>query len=138
MFGSFLTLSRIPIYLTEYLQGLEIAPFFVIMVIFVIYFLLGCLMDAMAILVFMTPIIYPIVISMGFNGIWFGIMTIIMLNTGLLTPPVGVVSLIVASITNISPMKVFRGVIPFWITLIIAGILITIFPQIVTYLPSLM
>jgi tripartite ATP-independent transporter DctM subunit len=138
MFGSFLTLSRIPIYLAKYIENLDVTSFFVVMIIFAIYFILGCLMDAMAILVFMTPIIYPIVISMGFSGIWFGVMSIIMLNTGLLTPPVGVVSLVVASITKVAPLKVFRGVIPFWITLIIGGIIITIFPQIATYLPSLM
>ena len=138
MFGTFLTVSRIPLYLTNFLQGLNVEPFLVIMIIFAIYFVMGAFMDAMAILVIMTPIVYPIVISMGYNGVWFGIMTIIMLLTGLLTPPVGVVTLIVASITKVSPAQVFRGVMPFWLTLIVAGIIITIFPQIVLYLPSIM
>jgi tripartite ATP-independent transporter DctM subunit len=138
MFGTFLTVSRIPIYLTNFLRGLDIAPFLVIMVIFLIYFVMGAFMDAMAILVIMTPIVYPIVLSLGYNGVWFGVMTMIMLLTGLLTPPVGVVSLIVASITKVPPAQVFRGVMPFWFTLIVAGIIITIFPQIVLFLPNVM
>lgn len=138
MFGTFLTVSRIPLYLTNFLRGLDIAPFLIIMVIFLIYFVMGAFMDAMAILVIMTPIVYPIVISLGYNGVWFGVMTMIMLLTGLLTPPVGVVSLIVASITKVPPAQVFRGVMPFWFTLIVAGIIITIFPQIVLFLPNVM
>ena len=138
MFGTFLTVSRIPLYLTTFLRGLDIQPFLVIMIIFLIYFIMGAFMDAMAILVIMTPIVYPIVISIGYNGVWFGVMTMIMLLIGLLTPPVGVVSLIVASITKIPPAQVFRGVMPFWFTLIAAGIIITIFPQIVLFLPNVM
>ncbi|MDW7740322.1 MAG: TRAP transporter large permease subunit, partial [Bacillota bacterium] len=69
---------------------------------------------------------------------WFGVMTIMMLLTGLLTPPVGVVSLVASSITKIPSMKVFAAQWPFWITLIIASILVAAFPQIVLFLPSLM
>lgn len=138
MFGTFLTISRIPIFLTTFLKGLDVSPFLVIMIIFAIYFALGAFMDAMAILVIMTPIVYPIVISLGYNGVWFGVMTMVMLLTALLTPPVGVVSLIVASISKVPPAEVFRGVIPFWLTLIVAGIILTIFPQIALFLPNLM
>ena len=86
----------------------------------------------------MTPIVYPIVRSMGFSGIWFGVLTVMMLNIGLLTPPVGVVSLVTASITRVPPMKVFRGVVPLWITLIVASAIVVAFPQLATFLPNLM
>jgi len=138
MFGRFLTLSRLPLHLSNFVTTLDINRYLVLAVIFVIYFILGCIMDGMAILAIMTPVVYPIIRSLGFNGIWFGVLTVLMLNIGLLTPPVGVVSLVTASITKVPPMKVFKGVVPFWITLIIASILVTAFPQLATFLPSLM
>lgn len=138
MFGRFLSLSRIPLNMTNFVKTMDVSPYIVLTVIFAIYFVLGTLMDAMAILVIMTPITYPIVISLGFNGVWFGVLSVLMLNIGLLTPPVGVVSLITASVTKVPPLKVFRGVIPFWITLIAVCVLIIAFPQLATFLPSLM
>jgi TRAP-type C4-dicarboxylate transport system permease large subunit len=86
MFGRFLALSRIPIYLTNLVKTMSVSPYLILAIIFVIYFVLGMLMDGMAILVIMTPITYPIAISLGFSGIWVGILTILMLNIGLLTP----------------------------------------------------
>ena len=138
LFGAFLTRSLIPMRLTEFIEGLHIAPFFIILIILLIYTLMGTFMDEMATLVIMTPIIYPLVMSLGYNGVWFGVMTIMMLLTGLLTPPVGVVSLVASSITKVPSMKVFAAQWPFWVTLIIASILVAAFPNIVLFLPSLM
>ncbi|HHX74515.1 MAG TPA: TRAP transporter large permease [Firmicutes bacterium] len=138
MFGSFLTRSLIPVELLNFVQGLDVAPFVVILLILLLYTLLGPIMDEMAILVIMTPIVYPMIISLGYDGVWFGVMTIMMLLTGLLTPPVGVVSLVASSVTKVPAMKVFAAQWPFWITLIIACIIVAAFPQIVLFIPSLM
>ncbi len=138
LFGAFLTRSLIPMRLTGFIDGLHIEPFFIILIILVIYTAMGTFMDEMATLVIMTPIIYPIVMSLGYNGVWFGVMTIMMLLTGLLTPPVGVVSLVASSITKVPSTQVFAAQWPFWITLIIASILVAAFPNIVLFLPSLM
>ncbi|MCR4429622.1 MAG: TRAP transporter large permease [Tepidanaerobacteraceae bacterium] len=138
MFGRFLSLSRIPLVMTDFVKTMEVSPYFVLAVIFLIYFVLGCLMDGMAILAIMTPVVYPIIKALGYNGVWFGVLTVLMLNIGLLTPPVGVVSLVTASVTKVQPMKVFRGVVPFWITLIVACIIVIAFPQLATFLPGLM
>jgi tripartite ATP-independent transporter DctM subunit len=138
MFGRFLALSRIPLVMTNFVKTMDVTPYLVLAVIFMIYFILGCFMDGMAILAIMTPVTYPIITTLGYNGIWFGVLTVLMLNIGLLTPPVGVVSLVTASITKVPPMKVFRGVVPFWITLIITCIIVIIFPGLATFLPSLM
>ena len=108
------------------------------MVILIIYTLMGPFMDEMATLVIMTPIVYPIITSLGYDGVWFGVLTIMMLLTGLCTPPVGVVSLVAASITKIPAIKVFASQWPFWITLIVATILMVAFPDIILYLPRLM
>jgi tripartite ATP-independent transporter DctM subunit len=138
LFGAFLTRSLIPLRLIELVQGLNVAPFWIVMVILIIYTLMGPFMDEMATLVIMTPIVYPIITSLGYDGVWFGVLTIMMLLTGLCTPPVGVVSLVAASITKIPAIKVFASQWPFWITLIVATILMVAFPDIILYLPRLM
>jgi len=138
MFGYFLTVTRIPIALTSYIAALEIAPVLVIFVLFALYFVMGALMDEIAILVIMTPIVYPLVIKLGYDGVWFGVLTIMMLLTGLLTPPVGLLSFIVSGITNVPLNKVYAGVTPFWIALIFAITLVILFPEIALILPRMM
>lgn len=138
IFGFFLSVSRIPIELGEFVSTLTLTPWIVITLIFVVYFAMGALMDEIAILVIMTPIIYPVIISLGYDGVWFGVLTIMMLLTGLLTPPVGLITFVVAGVTKIPLGEVFRGVLPFVATLSVAILLVIAFPGIATWLPGLM
>ena len=138
MFGYFLTVTRIPLLVTDFISSLDIAPFLIIFVLFALYFVMGALMDEIAILVIMTPIVYPIIIKLGYDGVWFGVLTIMMLLTGLLTPPVGLLSFIVSGLTNVPLNKVYAGVTPFWIALLVAISLVIIFPEIALFLPKMM
>ncbi len=138
MFGYFLTVTRIPLQITEFVASLDIAPYLVVFVIFAIYFVMGALMDEIAILVIMTPIVYPVIIKLGYDGVWFGVLTIMMLLTGFLTPPVGLLSFIVSGVTHIPLNKVYAGVTPFWIALMVAISLVIIFPEIALFLPRMM
>ncbi len=138
MLGFFLSITRIPRELGEWIGGLDVAPVVVITAIFVIYFIGGALMDEIALLVIMTPITYPVVIDLGYNGVWFGVLSIMMLLTGLLTPPVGLLTFVVSGITKIPLGQVYRAVTPFWITLALAILLVIFFPPIATSLPDLM
>jgi tripartite ATP-independent transporter DctM subunit len=138
MFGYFLTLTRIPADLAGFVAGLQVSPPLVVAAIFLIYFALGALMDEIAILVIMTPIVYPVVIALGYDGVWFGVMSIMMLLTGMLTPPVGLLSFVTSSATGISLEKVYSGVTPFWMTLIVANALVIVFPDLALFLPNLM
>jgi tripartite ATP-independent transporter DctM subunit len=138
MFGYFLTVTRIPIAITTFISSLEVAPFLVVFVLFAIYFVMGALMDEIAILVIMTPIVYPLIIKLGYDGVWFGVLTIMMLLTGLLTPPVGLLSFIVSGLTDVPLNKVYAGVTPFWMALIVAISLVIMFPEIVLILPRMM
>jgi tripartite ATP-independent transporter DctM subunit len=138
MYGFFLSVTRIPRNLGEFVEDLEVAPFLVIGVIFLIYFVLGAVMDEIAILVIMTPMMYPIVIGLGYDGVWFGVVSIMMLLSGLLTPPVGLIAYVVSSITGVPVARVFRAVAPFWVGLIVAVALAVAFPDIVMFLPDLM
>jgi tripartite ATP-independent transporter DctM subunit len=138
MFGYFLTVTRIPLVITSFIAALEISPLAVIFLLFALYFVMGALMDEIAILVIMTPIVYPLITKLGYDGVWFGVLTIMMLLTGLLTPPVGLLSFIVSGLTGVPLNKVYTGVTPFWIALIVAISLVIIFPEIVLFLPRLM
>lgn len=138
IFGFFLSVSRIPIELGEWITALEIAPWIIVTLIFVVYFILGALMDEIAILVIMTPIMYPVIIALGFSGVWFGVLTIMMLLTGLLMPPVGLITFVVAGVTRIPLGDVFRGIFPFVGALAVAIMAVIFFPELVTWLPDLM
>jgi tripartite ATP-independent transporter DctM subunit len=138
MFGFFLTVTRIPMWLGRTVSDIDVAPWLIVGLIFVIYFLLGAVMDEIAILVIMTPLMYPVIIDLGYDGIWFGVLTIMMLLTGLLTPPIGLIAFVVAGITSIPLTRVFRGLTPFWLALCLAIALVILFPAIATWLPGLM
>ncbi len=138
IFGFFLSVSRIPIELGEFVAGLEVAPWLIITLIFIVYFILGALMDEIAILVIMTPIMYPVIIGLGYSGVWFGVLTIMMLLTGLLMPPVGLITFVVAGVTKVPLSDVFRGIFPFVGALAVAIMLVIFFPGLATWLPDLM
>ncbi len=138
MFGFFLAVTRIPMWLGRTVTDLDVLPWMIVAIIFLIYFALGAIMDEIAILVIMTPMMYPVILDLGYDGIWFGVLTIMMLLTGLLTPPIGLVTFLVSGLTNISLGKVFRGLTPFWFTLVIAIALVIAFPAIATWLPTFM
>ena len=138
LYGHFLTATRIPLMMRDSIIALDLAPLVLVTFIFACYFVAGFFMDAMAVIVILTNLFYPLVISAGYNGIWFGVVTILMVNIGFLTPPVGAVSMVTASVTNIRVETVFKGVTPYWIALILATFINILFPQIATFLPGLM
>ena len=139
MFGYFLSITRIPRALGTWIEGLDVVPWMVVAAVFLVYFVLGALMDEIAILVIMTPITYPIVVDgLGYDGVWFGVLSIMMLLTGLIVPPVGVITFVVAGITKIPLQKVFRGIMPFVVTLAIAVFLVIWFPDLALFLPDRM
>ncbi len=138
LYGHFLTATRIPLIMKEYIVALNLSPLMLIGLVFLIYFVAGFVMDAMAIIVIFTNLFYPLVTQAGYNGIWFGVITIMLCNIGFLTPPVGPVSMVTASATDTPVEAVFKGVTPFWAALIAATAILIAFPIIATYLPSMM
>jgi tripartite ATP-independent transporter DctM subunit len=138
LYGHFLTATRIPLIMKEYIIALNLSPLMLIMLVFLIYFVAGFVMDAMAIIVIFTNLFYPLVTQAGYNGIWFGVITIMLCNIGFLTPPVGPVSMVTASATDTPVEAVFKGVTPFWFALIAATFILIAFPIISTYLPGMM
>lgn len=138
LYGHFLSATRIPLIMRDSIIAMDLSPLLLVTFIFACYFVAGFFMDAMAVIVILTNLFYPLVIAAGYDGIWFGVVTVLMVNIGFLTPPVGAVSMVAASATNMRIETVFKGVTPFWFALILATFINILFPQIATYLPNLM
>ncbi len=139
MLGHFLALSGLPYALTEFIAGLEVNRYIILAGFFLMYIFLGCIMDFLALIFITVPIIFPIVVSLGFDPIWFGVVMIMLGETGLITPPVGLNVYVIAGVAKDVPMTtIFRGIVPFLVAIIICIILVTAFPQIALFLPGIM
>jgi len=138
IFGHFMAVSRIPFVLADWLGGLPIHPMAIMAVIIFIYFIGGFFMDAMGLIVVTIPIFFPIVMKLGFDPIWFGVIIVLVGEMGVITPPVGVNVFVIKGIAPDVPLEtIFRGIFPFLAALIIVTIILVIFPQIATFLPSI-
>lgn len=137
--GYFLAVSRLPFELASIIGGLEVNRYIILGVILVFYIFLGCMMDSMAMLLITVPIFFPLIVSLGFNPIWFGIIMVRICEIGLITPPVGLNVFIISGIAKDVPMyTIFRGIVPFFIADICEVILLVAVPQIALFLPGLM
>jgi len=138
LLAQFLARSTIPMELGRLIGGLDVQPYVIIMLMLLLYTAMGLFMDEMSDLIILTPILYPIAMMLGYDGVWFGILSVMMLITGFITPPVGIVTLVASSISGIPSAEVFKYQWMFWITIIIAVILMIFFPNIILFLPNLM
>ncbi len=139
VFSKFLTITRIPITLADTIGGLDVNKYVVILLITLIYIFLGMIMDALPMMMLTVPIFAPIIATLGFSPIWFGIYIIMVMNFGSISPPVGLNCFIVNGLSSdISLGTIYRGVMPYIIALIVGIILITVFPGIVSCLPNLL
>ena len=139
VFSYFLALSTIPMAVSSWMAGLEVSRYVILVIIILIYLILGCFLDAISMMVLTMPVIFPVVKTLGFDPIWFGVICVIMMEAGLITPPVGLNVYTLAGVVKDVPMQtIFRGAAPFLISMIAVVILITIFPKIALFLPSMM
>src|SRR5215472_6875225 len=137
LFGYFLTITQTPQKVTEFLTGLGIGRYGVLALIMLMYLLLGCLMDAMAMIILTVPIIFPVVTALGFDPIWFGVIIVMTVELGLIHPPVGMNVFVIKSvIPDINFSTIFMGVLPFIITDLIRLVILIVFPMLALWLPS--
>jgi len=138
VFGHFMAVSTIPFILADWVEGLPLHPMAIMGVIIFIYLIGGCFMDAMALVVLTVPVIFPVVVRLGFDPIWFGVIIVLVSEMGVITPPVGVNVYVIKGIAPDIPLEtIFKGIFPFLIAILInAGILI-LFPKLALILPSL-
>jgi tripartite ATP-independent transporter DctM subunit len=135
-FNYFLTLSGLTIELAEFVTGLEYSPMIIMIIILLLYLALGCLMDPFAMLLIVVPILFPIIMDLGFDPIWFGVVSVIMMEMGLITPPVGLNIFIMAGMAKDIPIStMYKGITPFVIAIAICVALLVIFPNIALFIP---
>ncbi len=138
-FSRFIAISGLTQQLADLIIGFELGKYQLIAAILVFYVLIGMFMNALPALVLTVPLFYPVAMSAGFDPVWFGVVVVIMVELGVVTPPIGVNVFAIAAIAKDVPMyDVFRGVLPFWFAFLILIVLIVAFPQISLFLPSLM
>ena len=139
LFGYFLTITQSPQKLTEFLTGLGIGRYGVLALIMLMYLVLGCLMDAMAMIILTVPIIFPVIVHLGFDPIWFGVIIVMTVELGLIHPPVGMNVFVIKSVVkDVSFTTIFRGVLPFIVTDIVRLVILIAFPVIALWLPTRM
>lgn len=138
VFGHFMAISNIPFVLADWVGSLPFPPMAVMAVMIFIYFIGGFFMDSMALIVVTIPIFFPVVLQLGFDPIWFGVIIVLVAEMGVITPPVGVNVFVIKGIAPEIPLHmIFRGILPFLVALIVMTILLVMFPEIATYLPGL-
>ena len=138
MFGRFLAITRIPFELAAWLGGLPLPGAVIIMFIILFYLIAGCFVDALALVLLTVPIFYPVVTDLGYDAVWFGVVIVVVTQMGVISPPVGVNVYVVAGMERDLPLTtVFRGAIPFLLTLVVAALILIFFPQISLFLPNL-
>lgn len=138
IFGYFFTLTRITNELVDYVGALETSRWVILALIVVGYLILGFFMDQIAILILTVPVVLPVITSLGFDPVWFGVVVVVTAEVGMVTPPLGLNAFVVARYTRRPIAEVFRGIFPhFWAHLVVITILCA-FPWLVTWLPSTM
>lgn len=136
IFGHFLTITEIPFRAADWAASLPLPPWSIMVLIIVIYLVGGSIMDDLAFMVLATPIFFPTALVLGYDPIWFGIMVSITLMIGGLIPPVALYVFITGNITGIPFKTIYKGVVPYLGALVVALLLIFVFPQIITWLPD--
>jgi C4-dicarboxylate transporter DctM subunit len=139
LFGYFLTVTQTPQNVTAFITSLGLGRYGVLIVIMGMYLILGCLMDAMAMIILTVPIIFPVITELGFDPVWFGVIIVMTVELGLIHPPVGMnVFVIKTVVKDVSFSTIFVGVLPFVVTDLIRLAILIAFPIIALWLPSRM
>ncbi|MCR5387929.1 MAG: TRAP transporter large permease [Lachnospiraceae bacterium] len=137
IFGAFLTITKLPTALAEFITSLEVHRMIILLAILILYAVMGCFMDSLAMVMLTVPIFLPIMEDLGFNPIWYGVLMIMVMEMGLITPPVGMNVYIVSGVAKDVPLQnIFMGVAPMVGGMLVAVIIVAIFPTISLLLPS--
>lgn len=136
IFGYFLAITQVPQDLTRFLLELGAGRYGTLLLIMLMFLILGCFLDAMAMIILMVPIVFPVITELGFDPIWFGVIIVMTVELGLITPPIGMNVFVINSIApGVSLPTIFRGVMPFVIVDLLRLLLLIAFPVIVLFLP---
>ncbi len=138
IFMKFLGLSKLPFALVKIIEHLQVSKYVIFTGIVFLYIILGMFLEVYSAVTFTIPILYPVILALGFDPIWFGVIVVLVIEMGLITPPVGMNVFILNGITGIPLHIIFRGIVPFFIAMVVCVILLAIFPEIALFLPRTM
>ena len=139
LFNNFLILASVPNLVSDWISGLPLGKTAILLVIVLMYFVLGCLLNSLAMILLTIPIVFPIVKALGYDPVWFGIIIVMVVELGLITPPIGMNVFVIKGMAKDVPLEtIFRGVTPFIIAQIILIFALIAFPDIALWLPSTM
>jgi tripartite ATP-independent transporter DctM subunit len=138
IFGYYFTLAQVPQELVAWVGSLDTSRWVIMTMLLIGYIILGCFMDQIAILVLTVPIVLPLIKSLGFDPLWFGIIMIVTAEIGMVTPPMGLNCYIVSRYANTPVIDVFRGIWPHFLAHLVALTILVLFPSIILWLPSKM
>ena len=138
IFVGFIALSKVPFWLVDVVGGLDVHRNVILLLIIVMYLILGMLLPQLTIIILTVPILFQVVMSLGFDPIWFGVLVVMMQAMGGITPPVGIVAFMVSGISGVPSFKIFKGLIPLIFAMLVVVFLICAYPSIITWLPSMM
>jgi len=135
----FIGLSELSQMMAEFVVALPLSPYWILTVILVMYVILGCLMAIIPMMMLTLPMIFPIITDLGFNPIWFGVIIVVVMEMGMITPPIGINVFVIAGVAKDIPMwTIFKGVTVFLIAMAVVIAILTIFPDIALVLPNSM
>ena len=138
IFGKFLAVTRIPFELADTVAALPIPKTAILLMVFAAYIAGGTFMDALALLILTLPIFYPLVVdTLGYDPIWFGVVITVITTLGAITPPEGSTMFVVANASKVSMKEIFKAMLYFIPAYLVAVVVYMIFPEIITWLPSL-
>jgi tripartite ATP-independent transporter DctM subunit len=139
MFASFVNYTTMPADLKRFVTVFDVHPILVIAAICVVYVVLGTAMEELSMILLTVPLFFPLVVSLGYDPVWFGILVVVVVQIGMISPPVGMNLFVVKSLLkHVSLGTVFRGITPFTVALIALLALLVAFPRLATWLPTLM
>ncbi|NPV93271.1 MAG: TRAP transporter large permease [Firmicutes bacterium] len=138
--GKFMAISRVPFEIATWAGSLTIPPFAVIGIILFIYLIMGCFIDALAMILLTVPIFYPVVVNLlGYDPIWFGVVIVLVVGMGVITPPVGMNVYIIKGVAPEVPLEtIFKGIWPFLLAQIVCLVILLVFPSVATFLPEML
>ncbi len=139
IYGRFLAVTGLPTGLAQWAVGLPLPPVAIMAIVLIIYLILGFFIDALALILLTVPIFYPVAVEIGYDPIWFGVIIVLALGMGVITPPVGACVYVVAGVDRETPvMEIFQGVWWYLVAIIVCIIILIAFPQIALFLPDLL
>jgi len=137
IFGYFLSVTRLPTELASWTVGLGLPRYLVLTFVILTFLLLGCVMESLSMVLLTIPIFLPVIEGLGFDTLWFGVMVVLVVEMGVITPPVGLNVYVISGVARDVPLEViFRGIFPFLLPVVICIGIMMIFPQVALFLPG--